>query len=149
VNKLKRFARLAPSDRGLLLQAYAYLASCRVRLRLQEFVKLQAWATEMGRGRVPVDRLYWAVKVALRLMPGATCLCQALTLQRLLARNGHHSELRIGVKKSNNDFSAHAWLVHDGRILIGGSQPGHYNLLVALESENDLASRARTGSRKA
>ena len=47
-------------------------------------------------------------------MKNATCLCKALALQRLLARNGHHSELRIGVDKVDGQFTAHAWLVHNG-----------------------------------
>lgn len=142
MNKLRAFARLTPKDRTLLLQALTCLASCKVRLHLQSFAKLQGWATEIGRGAVPIDRLYWAVKVALRLTPGATCLCQALALQRLLARHGHTSELRIGVKKSNNGFSAHAWLVYDGRVLIGGSQSDQYKELIALDARCDIASSA-------
>jgi Transglutaminase-like superfamily len=142
VSEFKAFVRLAPNDRALLLQAFACLASCMVRLRLQRFAKLQGWATKMGRGAVAVDRLRWAVKVALRLMPSATCLCQALALQRLLARHGHPSELRIGVKKSNSGFSAHAWLVHDGRVLIGGSQSDQYNQLITWDARDDIANSA-------
>jgi hypothetical protein len=149
MNKLKTFARLSRNDRMLLLQAFAYLTSCKIRLRIQRFEQLQAWATERGHGAVAVGRLSWAVNVALRLMPGSTCLCQALALQRLLARNGHDSELRIGVKKSNDNFGAHAWLVHDGEILIGGSMPDHYEPLVALKSRNEMASSASSDSRTA
>jgi hypothetical protein len=146
VNELRTFARLAPNDRGLLLQAFACLLSCKVRLHFQRFAKLQGWATEMGRGAVAVDRLYWAVKVAMRLTR-ATCLCQALALQRLLARHGHPSELRIGVKKSNNGFSAHAWLVYDGRVLIGGSQSDQYKQLVTWDARGDIAASASVDSR--
>ena len=148
MNELRAFARLSRNDRVLLLQAFACLASCSVRLRFQGFAKLQAWATEVGRGALAVDRLYWAVKVALRLMPAATCLCQALALQRLLARHGHISDLRIGVKKSSNGLRAHAWLVHDGRVLIGGSQSDQYKQLIVRDARGDITSGASMDSRR-
>jgi len=44
---------------------------------------------------------------------------QALALQRMLAQRGHASELRVGVAKAGQDFSAHAWLVVGDRVLIG------------------------------
>jgi hypothetical protein len=146
MNKLKAFVRLAPNDRALLMHAFAYLACCKFRLRLQRFEKLQAWATEMGLGAAPVEHLTWAFNIALRMMPGSTCLCQALALQRLLARNGHNAELKIGVKKLNNVFSAHAWLLLDGRVLIGGSQLNHYEPLIALKSRNDVAPHSSVDS---
>ena len=50
-----------------------------------------------------------------------TCLRQALLLWFLLARRGVATELRLGVEKSvEGDFAAHAWVEHDGRVLIGG-----------------------------
>jgi hypothetical protein len=62
-------------------------------------------------------------------MPGATCLCRALALQKLLARNGHRAELKIGVKKNGELFSAHAWLVRDDRVLIGEPETGKFVVL--------------------
>lgn len=50
-----------------------------------------------------------------------TCLRQALALWFLLALRGVATELRLGVEKSiEGDFAAHAWVEHDGRVLIGG-----------------------------
>ena len=65
-------------------------------------------------------------------MKNATCLCKALTLQRLLARNGHDSELKIGVDKTDGKFKAHAWLVYRGRVLIGGTEMQNYKVIAAL-----------------
>src|SRR5690349_7185173 len=52
-----------------------------------------------------------------------TCLSEALAAQAVLARHGHASELRIGVRKAGEKFEAHAWLECAGRILIGNPKP--------------------------
>lgn len=146
MKQLRAFARLTHHDQLLLLEAFITLAICRARLFAQNIEKLQAWASRAGHGANAVDRLAWAVEVASRGIPGTTCLCRALSLQRLLANNGHGSELRIGVEKDNDLFGAHAWLVHGGQVLIGGSQLGKYELLVAWHSDTDLSEGRRKGA---
>jgi hypothetical protein len=148
VNQLRAFARLTRRDQRLLLKAFITLAICRARLRAQNIEKLQAWATptRAGNRATAVQRLAWAVEVASRRMLGATCLCRALALQRLLAENGHGSELRIGIEKNNDRFSAHAWLVHGGQVLIGASQLGKYELLAVWQSKTNLTERRRKGA---
>jgi hypothetical protein len=136
VKQLRAFAQLAQQERRLLLDAFITLTICRVRLRVQNAAKLRAWASRPGNRTIAVDRLAWAVEVASRRMPRATCLCRALALQRLLAKNGHDSELRIGVEKDNGRFGAHAWLIHDGQVLIGALQSEKYELLVAWAVQN-------------
>jgi len=71
-----------------------------------------------------------AVSRAARLVPRASCLTQALALQRLLARRGLESSLFLGVDRAgkpsgaaralSKGFEAHAWVEWRGRILIGG-----------------------------
>jgi hypothetical protein len=146
MNKLRSFVFLARYDHALLMQAFVCVASCRLKLRLQKFSRLKAWASEMGHGSMPVGQLLRAIRVVLRLTPGVTCLCQALALQRLLARYGHRSELTIGVTKTNDDFRAHAWLVHEGCTLIGGTQTEEYKPLIATGVDGDLASNGRLDS---
>jgi Transglutaminase-like superfamily len=143
VKQLRAFARLTHRDQRLLLEAFITLAICRARLRAPNIEKLQAWATRVGNGATAVDHLAWAVEVASRKIPGATCLCRALALQRLLAKNGHGSELRIGVEKNNDQFGAHAWLIYGGKVLIGASQLGKHELLVAWQSKTNLSERRR------
>jgi hypothetical protein len=124
------WTRLRPRDARLLLAALAIQAACQVRLRCQSFAGLQAWATRPGSGGLAAEPLTWAVKAVSR-RTGAACLSQALTLQRLLARNGHASQLRIGVRRPGKSLAAHAWLVHEGRTLIGGADHENYTLLAA------------------
>ena len=65
--------------------------------------------------------LAWAVRVAARRVPKASCLTQAVALESLLADAGMRAEVRIGVARgADGSFEAHAWVEHDGRVLIGG-----------------------------
>jgi Transglutaminase-like superfamily len=148
VKQLRALARLTRRDQRLLLEAFITLAICQARLLAQNLQRLQAWATpnQTRNGAIGVERLAWAVEIASRRMLGATCLCRAIALQRLLAKNGHGSELRIGVEKNSGQFGAHAWLLHGSRVLIGGSQLGKYEMLVAWKSKTD---RSESGERGA
>jgi Transglutaminase-like superfamily len=146
VTKIAKLFRLRPRDRRLLLEAFACLAACRVRFALQTFAQLEQWGARMGHGTAPVNRLVWAFNVALGPMPGTTCLCQALALRRLLARHRHSSALRIGVNRTQGHFRAHAWLVHEGQVLIGGAQLHDYELLLAPHPRCDIAPRASKSS---
>ena len=80
-------------------------------------------------------RIVWecahAVSRAARLVPRASCLTQALTLQRVLARRGQACSLLLGVDRrapsssgapmrSKKGVEAHAWIEWHGRVLIGG-----------------------------
>ncbi|MBI1403140.1 MAG: lasso peptide biosynthesis B2 protein [Porphyrobacter sp.] len=57
-----------------------------------------------------------------RLVPGASCLTQALALQWLLARAGHASEIAIGVRQEpGGTFRAHAWVTCNTRIVLGAA----------------------------
>src|SRR6516165_9517461 len=114
---LATFRRLTLRDWRLFVHAFVTLAICQTRLRKHNFDALRAWATSEGQGRASVNRLTWSIEAAAKRMKSVTCLCKALALQRLLAQNGHHSELRIGVDKSDGQFAAHAWLVYNGRVL--------------------------------
>ncbi len=71
-------------------------------------------------------------------MPGATCLCSALALQRLLSSAGHPSQVHIGVARDATGFMAHAWLVHDGVVVIGEEEHERYTRLTAWDARETL-----------
>jgi hypothetical protein len=131
VKNLTKFIHLTFQDQVLLLQAFIALAVCQARLYASSVAKLQRWATRPGNRGAAADRLTWAIEVVSKKTLGANCLCRALALQRLLSRNGHVSELRIGVERNANQFRAHAWLVCGDQVVIGGSQLERYQLLAA------------------
>ena len=69
-----------------------------------------------------MGRIGWAVRQSARIVPKANCLTQALAAQYLLARSGYRSQLRLGVAKDNaGRLLAHAWLLSDGKVVVGGS----------------------------
>jgi hypothetical protein len=122
---------LARGDRALLLKAVGMLVLVRFALHLLPLARLRAWATRRGAHEAPVDRIVWAVSAASRRMPGTSCLISAFALQRLLSRAGYASELHIGVAKRDEKLAAHAWVVCEGRILIGAHDDDPYTPLVA------------------
>lgn len=72
-----------------------------------------------------------AVNSASAVVPDATCLTRALSLQLLLGWHGLSSELKIGVdKEETGKLVAHAWLVVDQKIVIGKTPDiGRYAVL--------------------
>jgi Transglutaminase-like superfamily len=58
-----------------------------------------------------------------RFVPGASCLTQALAARVVLAREGYDSTLQLGMARIDGRLQAHAWLVCDGLIVVGGA--GH------------------------
>jgi len=75
---------------------------------------------ERGRA-VDVERTAHLVDATAAFYPlNPTCLKKSLILLRILGRRGVRAELRLGVRKAQEQFSAHAWVVCEGRIVLGG-----------------------------
>ena len=65
-------------------------------------------------------RVKWlrhAVDISARFSPLGSCLDRSVTLWWLLAMEGVESQLRIGVKKTDGEFSAHAWLERNNEVV--------------------------------
>lgn len=115
---------------------YAALAGifvllCHVRLGLS-FSSFNAMRARLLPASVKSDlppklksdpyQLAWQVRSLARFVPHASCLTQALTLQTLLHRRGIASELKLGVRRTDkNGLAAHAWVICEGKVLLGGS----------------------------
>lgn len=121
---LRRFLRLPAVDRAVFLRAWLTLLGARAAIWLLPF-KTARRLLAPASGGTPIpgltpDRINWAVDVARRFVPSATCLPQALAVEALLARGGHPAELLIGVRKTEaGGFEAHAWVESGGRIVVG------------------------------
>lgn len=129
MSRLARVWALPASERALLFRAAATVVFVRLALHVMSIDGLRKWAARFGRARMPMERIVWAVEVAARTIPGTKCLASALSLQRLLSAHGIASELFIGVALRGRDFGAHAWLVENGRILIGADSHHEYTVL--------------------
>lgn len=124
---MRNFFRLPPAERRLLLKTVLLMAATRFGLSFLSFSTLRRLTGKrMVRGDIdagrpaPVERIAWCVRVASRYIPRATCLTQALTAQMLMVRRGYRVELCIGVARdAAGAFNAHAWVVHEGRVVVG------------------------------
>jgi hypothetical protein len=142
MRRLRNFWRLPSRDRQLLVRAVLLLGAIRLGLSLLPFPTVRRLVA--GGAQVPtepqrpppasVDRLVWAVTVASRYVPKATCLTQALAAQVLLARQGYPAQLRVGVARGGaGGIEAHAWLESRDKVVIGGSELGRYVPLPAFD----------------
>ena len=142
MDHLSKFFRLPAAEQLLLVRALALLAAVRIALWLLPFKILQRISAKLvhtgalsrKESRFSTDRGVWAVHVASRYVPRATCLTQALAAQILFELDGIPASVRIGVvKEKAGDFQAHAWLESGGKILIGGIDADQrYKPLLAL-----------------
>jgi hypothetical protein len=125
--RLRRFSALESRARGIFLRAAALLPLLCLSLRLRGFRKTQAFLQKTlpsSKGATDnstpecADLTIRMVRAAVRHSPGhPTCLEESLALWWLLGRQGMACELRIGVRKQNEKFEAHAWVERDGTAL--------------------------------
>jgi hypothetical protein len=139
---IPRFLAISASDKLLLLRCVSVVAVVRLGLSLLSYRTLVRWLPKSRdtapKGYDELRRVGWGVRNASRIIPGASCLTQALAAQFLLARSGHQSRIRIGVAKDvDGRFLAHAWLISDGRLVIGGksAELRRYRSLVDLDPD--------------
>lgn len=141
---MRKLFQLRARERRLVMQALVAVSVARALLLVlplrtvcQLVRRLFGSEPLAPAGCSSAQAIVWAVSAAARRSPtGSTCLANALVGQAMLRRHGHHSELRIGVRRNaDRAFAAHAWLEIDGSILMGGpaSVIGLYAALPDLE----------------
>lgn len=120
-----KFLTLERQQKFLLLRCIFVVAAARLALLMVPFKLLHRWVrTDVTSEASAVEerQVAWGVHHASRVIPGATCLTQALAGQFLLSRLGRHAQIRVGVKQgADGRLLAHAWLMSGGRIVLGGS----------------------------
>lgn len=124
-----------------MIKAWLWLGAVRLMLWLMPFKSLQQFLAHCGQrpterpaaGAIQPERIVWAVEVAGRYIPRATCLPQALSAQALLKRAGFQTDLCIGVaREGESKLKGHAWLESRGRVIIGDNGIEKYVTLPAL-----------------
>ncbi len=125
-----KFWRLDSQEKRLQLRATALLAVVSLESRLtvkghsgvKNFFSAGVVSRPSRQPTKPPEMIARAVTRSARYVPGATCLVQAITLCRLLQREGHDSVLQVGVKPpSAGRLQAHAWVECGGEIILGGT----------------------------
>ncbi|MEK7404205.1 MAG: lasso peptide biosynthesis B2 protein [Acidobacteriota bacterium] len=137
MERLRKLWRLPGAERCLLARAALLLAGVRFVLWLLPFrvvrALLEPAPMARGRGRHSRERVAWAVGVASRYVPRATCLVQALAAQRLLAQEGYAAELRVGVS-TGVGFRAHAWVESEG-VVVGWCEGEQFTPLLKVAAK--------------
>jgi hypothetical protein len=146
MSRIRKFLALSAVQRWTLAKAAILLGTVRMLLwilpyptarRLLDFPGRRA--ERLAADPAPPEDLAWAVGVAAGLVPGGShCLSQAMALELLLIRRGYPCQVCFGVRRgSEKDIAAHAWLEHNGVVLIGG---GALHRFVKLTSPTDSPS---------
>jgi len=134
--RVRRFSALKRPAQSVFLRAMLLLPLVSLSLRWRGFratqVSLQRLLSitkgKKGQATCPESAALTArlVNSADRhgLMP-STCLAKSLTLWWLLEKQGIEAHLRIGIRKENEKFEAHAWVEQGGGAL---NEPEEHHL---------------------
>ncbi len=123
---LRHLSRLPPREAKFLAHCAWTLAWVRLALWARRFDPVRARIAGRRAAGSPdpaeLRRIAWGIGAASRLVPGATCLTQALAGQYLLALRGKASTVRLSLdQREPAGFHAHAWLIAGDVLVLGGS----------------------------
>jgi hypothetical protein len=142
MNNWRKFRQLPEPEQSVLLAALVLLPAVRVGLHTLGFRRVLALLDRCHGAHTVVRasasdlsivaslsdaNLAYRTRRTARLVAvaagyaGGTCLAHSLVLMRLLERQGIPAQLRIGVRKGENGFEAHAWVESRGTVLNDGS----------------------------
>ncbi len=140
MSRLSKFFCLPCGEKILLVRVWILLGIARLCLSLFRLAILRKLLTGIGPFVARVDKeftddqLVRIVGIASRYVPKATCLSQALTVQRLLKKSGRQASLHIGVNGGEGGhLNAHAWVESRGKVITRGPNPGDFTSLLILE----------------
>src|SRR5215207_9853335 len=130
MNRWRKLRGLSWPERRLLVQAAVALPAVAALIRLKGLRRCQALLARLTpvahnpgpRADGPAESL---ARTVVRIVTAAAahgpyranCLQQSVTLWWLLRRRGLESDLRIGTRKRDGHFDAHAWVEFSGRAL--------------------------------
>ncbi|MEL7110632.1 MAG: lasso peptide biosynthesis B2 protein [Pseudomonadota bacterium] len=124
---------------ALYLKIWMSLCVVRVRLSVRGYQAFEHAPVTVSKTKEEVSPPYIAriVERVSRYVPGALCLAQAVTAQRLLAKMGFKTTMRVGVKSDDHDhLEAHAWLLYQGKVIMGGGGEdlGEFRVMTDMKS---------------
>jgi Transglutaminase-like superfamily len=137
-DQLQRYKALDSGARKIFHRAIVVLPLISASLRFSGFKKTQESLQRRLAGWAPAPanpaEITGRVEMICRMVraathygkPGATCLEQSLALWYLLGRQGISSKLRIGVRKHEQQFEAHAWVEYAGTPLNQAEEAHHH-----------------------
>lgn len=123
--RLRRFSALGRPAQSLFLRALVLLPMVALSLRWRGFRATQATLQiSFSNAGQKCDSAFASKQAVLaaHMINAAdrhgfvhpSCLAKSMTLWWLLGRQGIDSHLRVGIRKANERFEAHAWVERDG-----------------------------------
>ncbi len=127
MSNLDKLRALSFSEFLMLVVSVLTLPVVSVLLKLRGFRKTERFMALFSRlgiqpeaSPVRVDQAARMVSIAAVRGPyKARCLEQAITVWWMLGVMGISSTIRLGIYKSGESVEAHAWVLHEGKIVIG------------------------------
>jgi len=140
---LRRFSALERPAQGVFLRAATMLPVVAVSLRLRGFDATRtALQKTVSRSisQTANESVEKRAALTARMVNAAdkhglvhpSCLAKSLTLWWLLGRQGISTQLRIGIRKENGKFEAHAWVEREGAAL--NEAEGHQHHYAAFDA---------------
>lgn len=140
MSKFRKYLKLSPECRRLLMEAYLSLGLSRFLLMTKEF---KAIAPRLGRHMQEASaetcenqickakKVGWAINVMSRhTFWESKCLVQATAAKLMLNRRRIKSTLYLGMAKDENgNLIAHAWIKSCGLTLTGGSNADNFTVV--------------------
>jgi Transglutaminase-like superfamily len=141
--RLRRFSALPGPAKVLFLRAVVLLPLLTLSLRVRGFGATQRFLqnfTASAKNGTPVAAVESLVVLTTRMVLAAarnspipsTCLERSLSLWWMLARQGIATQFRIGVRKDDEKFAAHAWVERNG-VAIGEPDASHLHYAAFAE----------------
>jgi len=126
--RLRRFRALERPAQSLFLRAILLLPMIALSLRwrgffwtqamLERFLSIGTALEDSGEADRRAAMTAHMVRVAdWSGLVHPSCLAKSLTLRWLLMRQGIAADLRIGIRKENEQIAAHAWVERNGTAL--------------------------------
>ncbi|HLK67789.1 MAG TPA: lasso peptide biosynthesis B2 protein [Bryobacteraceae bacterium] len=147
--KLNKILRCPPGRLALIAEICALLALSRFTLTWLPLrvVRRGVWFLAGAGESLPavrrrsLDEITRSLRSAEAHSPvGSTCLAIAVVGQAVLRRHGCESRLQIGVRRdASGKILAHAWLVQDGKIVVGGPDSVIRNYTAMPDPEHLIA----------
>ncbi|MBT3626225.1 MAG: lasso peptide biosynthesis B2 protein [Gammaproteobacteria bacterium] len=127
MSNLDKLQALSFSEFLMLVVSVLTLPVVSVLLKLRGFRKterIMALCSRLGiQSKSSTARVGQAARMvsiaAVRGPYKARCLEQAITVWWMLGFMGIRSTIRLGIYKSGESVEAHAWVLHEGKIVIG------------------------------
>jgi hypothetical protein len=149
MQRFRRFRRLSGFERGAVLEAVIALPIAWLAVRLLGFRICRTAFEEPARAaRNPkaleartLDEARRIARLeavtAANLFFRTSCLEQSLVLCRMLRRRGMNAALRIGARKEEDRFEAHAWVEMAGNVVAAGGAE-HLHFMPFEHSESSM-----------